>query len=356
MPDNPPDQTIFNKLPGFQALIPQFDSSSTVTPKYFLDILESITTAAKCAPEEKLMVLKSRIRGDALTHIINSPDLSQESNYPEFKKKFLAYFDTPVSLATRQQQFSNCRMLPNESVKIYAARVANATQKFFGNIDTNNTQVKALLEQTKLSKFIDGLASDFKRPVLTKDPQTFQEALNFVEMLQTNEANLSNPLSVGNICPVNNSSENEGIRELLLSQQEIVANLTKELANIKLASNNSKNIPTHNFSRSRERTTNSHNNNPNHHYNPSTAFNNNNRARFPPCRICSRRNHSTAQCFYAASNRDRRQQRNPPFLEHNRFPPRRETFQPRHESPFRGRNNSPFHRVRFQEDRNARLN
>ena len=36
---------------------------------------------------EKLLVLKSRIRGDALSQIINSVDLSSETDYKEFVKK-----------------------------------------------------------------------------------------------------------------------------------------------------------------------------------------------------------------------------------------------------------------------------
>ena len=129
------DQTqvthVFQKLAGFQAIIPEFNANSVVTPKFFLDNIENVTNLAKCSPEEKLLILRSRIRGEALSHVINSPDLAQETDYNSFKQKFLDYFDKKISLATRHQHFASCRMKPDESVKVYAARVSDVTQKFF---------------------------------------------------------------------------------------------------------------------------------------------------------------------------------------------------------------------------------
>lgn len=46
--------------------------------------------------------------------------------------------------------------------------------------------VKALFQQTKMSKFLEGLLPAFKQQTLMKDPQIFQEALHFVELLQSN--------------------------------------------------------------------------------------------------------------------------------------------------------------------------
>ena len=98
-------------------------------------------------------LLKSRIRGDAFLQLFNSPDLSQGTDDDEFKNKFLAYFGPKISFSDKRQEFAYYKMQPGESVKIYAARISLVTQKFFDNLDLKNKEVKALFEQSKLSKF-----------------------------------------------------------------------------------------------------------------------------------------------------------------------------------------------------------
>lgn len=107
-----PEQAVITplqKLAGLQNIVPSFDNVSEMTPKYFIESFEALTNILNCSDEEKLLILKSRIKGEALSHLINSPDLHSENNYEAFKRKFLAYFDTKVSLATKQQIFSKDR-------------------------------------------------------------------------------------------------------------------------------------------------------------------------------------------------------------------------------------------------------
>lgn len=234
------ENTTFTRLAGFQSIIPQFDNVSAVTPKYFTEVVENVTKIAECGDDEKLMILKSRIRGDALTHLINSHDLSTETDYKNFVKKFIAFFEKKTSLATRQQMYSNCRMEPKESIKLYASRVTTTTRKFFGkDIDDNNASVKMLLEQTKLSKFLDGLQPEFKKMVLLKDPQTFDEAVNFAELVEINDQ-FCNNTPVNNIQNTPSSNETEELRDLLLQHTQIthetIATLSEKIEKINLRS------------------------------------------------------------------------------------------------------------------------
>lgn len=345
------DNSVFSKLPSFQALIPQFDSVSSVTPQYFVDTVTKITDSAKCSPEEKLMVMKSRIRGEALTHVINSPDLSQETDFLEFCNKFTKFFDNQDSLAMRQHHFSNTKMLPNESVKIYAARVAASTQKFFGNVDFKDTNIKALLEQTKLAKFLEGLVPEFKKVVMTRDPQTLQEALNFVEILQANESMFPNT-------SVNNTSghENNEIKQLLQihAQQthETVAALSKELENLKLNRNFPENRTgrfekeTH-FTDSRQNGLYGSRSNGKRFTNNTFNQNHNSNHNSVRCQICNRTNHTASRCFYRLTPQGHR-------TPNNGFPTpnRLRNFPPRSERPH---SNVP-RSVRFQTPHNRFLN
>lgn len=338
MPNDTPN-TVFSKLAGFQAIIPQFDGTSSITPKYFIQIVESTTDAGNCSPAEKLMILKSRIRGDALTQLINSPDLSEETNYEHFLDKFTKYFDKRTSLATRQHQFTNCKMLPNEDVKIYATRVATATNKFFGKITDNNSQVQTLIEQTKLSKFLDGLLPLYKREIIIKDPQTFEEAINFVELLQINAEHLQNS-SLGNIIQ-EPTRENYRTTELSALLAQHVQDTHKSLAALSEAIDKKLSIVQ---KRPRERSTSRPNS-------PHSGRDNSLSRSYSPhrrdyraprhlCAICGRSNHETSRCFY---NNYSNRQRSDPHFNHR-------TIYPRENRRFRNVSPHPNSSSRFQRN------
>lgn len=309
--DPVPNNALFSKLAGFQAILPIFDNNSVVTPKFFLDSVDHVTGLAQCTNDEKLLILQSKIRGDALSHFINSPDLAQEKDYARFKEKFLAFFENKLTLATRQQQFSNCHMKENEPAKVYASRVTDVTLKFFGNINSQNADVKSLVEQTKLSKFLDGLLPDFKKQVLMKDPQTFQEALNFLELLQANSIS-SNVTAINNIHTnaLDSPITGKDLLSILEAQSqktnEMVASLTKQFEDFKTHTHNirhpqqqsqqhSRNlpqVPRHNSSRHF-----TNNIPPRQAYTPQRPVFPT--QRFRQCAFCHRTNHSTENCFFA---------------------------------------------------------
>lgn len=308
-----PLSTTFSKLAGLQNLIPQFDNNSAVTAKYFIDTVDNISEIAQCTPNEKLLLLKSKIRGDALSQLISSHDLSSETDYNDFKSKFLDYFGIKSSLASRQQNFSNCTMKAQEPVKNYASRVCNATHKFFGDINVNNEEVKALFEQTKLLKFIEGLSPEFKRELLIKDPQTFQEALNFVELLQNNERHLQ---TVANVNTAINTSQDDLLSLLIQHKKntdETIASLSQQIETLQLKSNRP-------YSNARSPSTNRFrdgNSFQTRNRSPQPYFDNNSRSPYPRgrttariertpaqhrnvsrCDICHKTNHITRSCFY----------------------------------------------------------
>lgn len=298
--ENGPGTSPLQKLAALQSIIPQFDNLSAVTPEFFIENFEAIATMVQCSDEEKLIILKSRIRGEALSHLINSPDLNQEINYTNFKKKFIAFFDKKVSLATRQQMFSNCRMQPGESVKLYAARVSLITQKFFNNPDLDNEAVKNLFEASKLSKFLEGLLPEYKHSTLIKDPQTFKEAVDYVELLETNKACFpQNSQDVtfpqGNLVnAISSDISNKQIKELLETHvqktHDTIYNLTKEIDKLRLTvNNNSPRNAKHFESNSRQ----------SHVNNRSSDYNNKS---FPACNFCGKRNHLSKFCFYKTNS------------------------------------------------------
>lgn len=353
------ESSLFTNLAGFQALIPLFDSESAVTPQYFVDTFETLSKTAKIPDAEKLLVLKSRIRGEALTNVINNPDLSQETNYKNFLTKFLNFFGKTENLASRQYEFSNCKMLTNEPAKTYAARITKSTLNFFGNIDLQNVQVKALVDNTKLAKFIDGLSPEFKKDMLMKNPKSFEDAIQWLDLLQTNAAYFAN-------APINNVAQSDqmDLQNLLQrhTQQthESIAALSKKLEDFSIRRDRSKTPEI------RGQSPHLCNRQPSPYRRYYYPVNQNDRAFSNPqtstyrsrprtplrCAICHRSNHDTSRCFYNTRSNVRGQ------IEFERAPVTRnyarqnewETVQNR--ASFRRRNVSPFPR---SNDNNRRV-
>lgn len=67
------------KIAALQSILPQFDTTSAVPPTFFIEHFEKLTALIACSEPEKLMILKSHIRGEALSQLINCPDLTQDS-------------------------------------------------------------------------------------------------------------------------------------------------------------------------------------------------------------------------------------------------------------------------------------
>lgn len=300
-------EAFIRKLSGFQNVIPQFDNISAISPKFFIENLETITDLAECSDEEKLLIMRSRIRGDALTSVINSPDLSQEKDFKEFKRKFLSYFDTQYSLGARQKQFSNCIMTPNEQVKTYAAKVALATQHFFNSPDLTNEAIKTIFEETKLAKFIDGLLPCYKNSLILKEPKTFQEAVDFVQTLQSSEISTSDNTINQMVNNISLKSANDEIKAILAAHasntNEIINNLSKEIQHLKLRTQEPR--QTYNTFR-----------NPSRRGTEFSRFHQNRsfgQRNHPTCRICNRSSHPTSECFYNPNNRQTFRGRNSSF-------------------------------------------
>lgn len=230
-----------SKLSSVHSLIPIFDSESAVTPNYFLDSFDRLAESLNASNSEKLLIIKTRIRGSALSHIINSSELANETDYLEFKKKFLNFFETKSSLAFRSQQFSNCKMLPGESIKIFASRVSNATLKFLGKVNTKDAEIAKIIESTKIGKFLDGVKPEIKKSLLSKDVQTFDKMVEFGELLELNDA--MSQTNNETIQAINSQPDySEIISKHAQHTHEMISNLTRELNELKVVNQNAGNI------------------------------------------------------------------------------------------------------------------
>lgn len=276
-----------SKLSAVHNLISIFDSESAVTPEYFVTSFDRLADSLKAGDPEKLLIMKTRIRGPALTHIIQSPEMANETSYKEFKTKFLNFFETKSSVALRSQQFSNCKMLPAEPIKLFAARVATATLKFLGKVNVKDDAIVSIIEQTKLSKFLEGVKPDIRKNLLTKDPKSFDEAVAFAELLELNDS-MSQGDNAESLNAINRQPNySEMIERHAQQMHELVSSLSREFKEFKLAQQNSdrEGLSDRNYTQREQ-------------WNRTNGQMGNNMF----CTRCLKTNHRNDQCFFRNEN------------------------------------------------------
>lgn len=280
-----------SKLSSVHSLIPLFDSESAVTPSYFIDSFDRLAESVNASNSEKLLIIKTRIRGIALSHMIQDSELAGEIDYQEFKKKFLNFFETKSSPAFRSQQFSNCKMLPGETVKVFASRVSNATLKFLGQINTKDPEIAKIIENTKLAKFLDGVKPEIKKSLLAKEVQTFDKMVEFGELLELNDA--MSQTNNETIQAINNQPDySELIHKHVQDTHQSISNLTRQLNELKMASqnNNAQRGMVRDFSANGQRDR--------YGRDEWRGRNNWQRQNNMYCNLCHKNNHKTENCYF----------------------------------------------------------
>lgn len=217
-----------SKLTTLQTLIPHFDNSSAVTPSYLFETLESLMPNGEFSDNERLIVAKSRIRGEALSKLISSRNLSTEKNYAVFKQKIIDLFEQTENREMNQFNFTHIKQFPSETLRQFGARIVNATEGFFGQVDYEQPEIKKLFQQTLLAKFMEGVEDKFKTHLITKQPTTLKEALNFTELIETN-LKLQNQQAINLI---NDPGNDLVLQTHIQKTHESISNLTKRVENL----------------------------------------------------------------------------------------------------------------------------
>lgn len=174
---NPDNMANPNKIAGYQSLVNIFDGEIFSNVDYFLNNIKEIGEIAQWNDAELIAVLKSKLKGPALQFFIDDPELISDKQFDSIQNKFKKYFEKKTTLSHRQQQFSNCKQNPGESVRSFSTRVSNLTVNYFGLQNVSKPNAGPIVDQTKLAKFLEGLEPNLKRLALTRNPATFDEAV-----------------------------------------------------------------------------------------------------------------------------------------------------------------------------------
>lgn len=247
-----------------------FEGKPEQDVNYFISQFNEIAEAAKIPKDLKLIFFKSKLAGIAKDILINTPSLREEKNYDNFITNFKVLFKSERSFVQAQDQFTQAKQTPTQSVADFTKNLNMSAQKYLatsghaakeGAIDFLNT--------IKLSKFIQGLRSEIKFELEKFPPDSFDNAVSMAKKIEI-ALNNRNITEVNNIETQKNTAIYDAILQMSESHNKQMKEITEQVNSIRINGQTPNQIQVE--------------------------------TNKPFCHICQKDNHITQNCFYNAKN------------------------------------------------------
>lgn len=206
-------------------LIPSFGGDGSV--KEFLTVVEQVATMGLWNDATTLCLCKCKMLGAAKEFVWNDAKARSAKTFTELKQVLLSRFDTEP-LTIRVQRFMGARQLPSEDVRTFATRVQILAQATVmdsdGSPDAKSKMRQELLLEQVRSQFVAGLRDPVRRFVMSRDPKSFDDAVDFAAREEANES-LSNGIAGIRLVSEGDGKEKTELQEL----KERLSNIEKML-------------------------------------------------------------------------------------------------------------------------------
>lgn len=264
--------------PNLQNLLhtlPPFDGKKESNIEFYLKQFDELATKAKIQDEGlKLIILKTKLSGNAREFLISSPDLQNADKYDNFKQKLLERFQTTQTLESAQNVFMTIKQTPEQNISEFVNSFNNAASHYLtqsGNAD--KPDAVNFLNLMKFTRFIDSIRPDIALEIRKSGAKDFNEAVDVAKRIER-AFNSSNAEILNNTTSTSQKELCESLLNFTKSQTEQINQLQEELNNLKLAkSTEQKSVE-----------------------------------KF--CAICKTKTHETEKCFYNKKNSQARQTKN----------------------------------------------
>ncbi|KAL1463930.1 hypothetical protein MTO96_043124 [Rhipicephalus appendiculatus] len=217
-------------------MVPSFTGEDTGPDiRDFLKILEQVGCMGGWQDGQLIGIARCKMIGKAHDFAWWDDKVAAATTFSEFKTLALKRFDTEP-LIFKMERFLNARQREDEEVRSFASRLrmlGTATLVGTSGEDTWKAELRhEILSEEMLSRFLAGLRDPVRRFVLSRDPKTFDEAIDVAVKEELNER-----VSQSRTLPVRYVEENSDVYEIrshldrlekLLNESLRVRNKVKE--------------------------------------------------------------------------------------------------------------------------------
>lgn len=172
-------------------MVPSFTGDATgPNIRDFFQMLEQVGRLGGWQDNQLIGIARCKMQGPAQDFAWRDENVSAATAFAEFKSLALKRFDTePIS--SKVERFFNARQNAGEEVRSFANRVrmlGTATLADVSAEDSAKVQMRReILSGQMLSQFLTGLRDPVRRFVLSRDPKTFDEAIEVAAKEEINE-------------------------------------------------------------------------------------------------------------------------------------------------------------------------
>ncbi|KAL1472698.1 hypothetical protein MTO96_039165 [Rhipicephalus appendiculatus] len=194
-------------------MVPSFTGDDTGPDiRDFLNILEQVGRLGGWQDSQLIGIARCKMIGKAHDFAWWDDNVAAATIFSEFKTLALKRFDTEP-LILKMERFFNARQKTDEDVRSFASRLrmlGTATLVGTGGEDALKAELRReILSEEMLSRFLAGLRDPVGRFVLSRDPKTFDEAIDVAVKEELNEG-----VSQSRTLPVRYVVENSDVHEI----------------------------------------------------------------------------------------------------------------------------------------------
>lgn len=165
-------------------ILPTFHGKEHESIDFYIQQIDAVATHEKWDDIKKFLILRLNLRDKALNYYNENELASKCETFQDLAKNLKSKFSKTLSFEARNQEFSNIKHTPGQSVRELAELIDSKANAYL-EITTNSAQeARDLAEKVKLQKFMDSVQPDIRFELKKVAPKEFTKAVQLATNIQ----------------------------------------------------------------------------------------------------------------------------------------------------------------------------
>lgn len=214
------------------SLLPQYSGQEEENLDEFLAQFENIAELSGWKDNERGLILKTRLRGEAFKHIMDN-EQSKNNDIKAIKAELCRKFTKRKTQQQKKQLFDNIKHTPKMSIEEFGKVIKMRTKDYLG-ITKDTPETKQIENTVMLQKFLETIREDIAIEIKKLDITTFEEAVKKAQQLN----DVYETVTVNNITKTEENNVSEIVKNLeimkLREEMEEIKDSLKKITQIQV--------------------------------------------------------------------------------------------------------------------------